>query len=45
MKDDYIRIRLSSLDKEKLRKLAEKNQMNMSEYIVEIIRRESEKKV
>lgn len=43
MKDEYIRIRLSSKDKELIRDRAEQEQMSMSEYIVNLVRRDAER--
>lgn len=43
MKDTYIRIRISERDKELIRKAAEELQMSMSEYLIYLVRRESEK--
>lgn len=40
-KSEYIRIRLSEIDKELIRAAAEKNQMSMSEYIVWLVRKDS----
>lgn len=39
MKDTYIRVRLSERDKTELQRQAEKQQMNMSEYIIYLIRK------
>lgn len=44
MKDTYIRIRLSERDKEIIKQDAEAQQMSMSEYIINLVRREHEKK-
>lgn len=43
MKNELLQIRISALDKQKLQELAEKNSMSMSEYVVFLIRHESEK--
>lgn len=43
MKDTYIRVRLSERDKELIRKAADEMQMSMSEYIIYLIRRESDR--
>lgn len=42
MKTEYIRIRISELDKEMIRKNSEKNQMSMSEYLINLARRDNE---
>lgn len=42
-KTTNIIIRVSEKDKEKVRALAERNQMSMSEYITYLIRREYDK--
>lgn len=39
MKDTYIRVRLSERDKVELQRQAEQHQMNMSEYIIYLIRK------
>lgn len=39
MKDTYIRVRLSERDKAELQRQAEQKQMNMSEYIIYLIRK------
>lgn len=39
MKDTYIRVRLSERDKAELQRQAEEKQMNMSEYIIYLIRK------
>lgn len=44
MKTDYIRIRVSELDKEMIKKNSEKNQMSMSEYLINLARRDNEAK-
>lgn len=43
MKDTYIRIRMSELDKRNLKEQADKRQMSMSEYILYLIRRDADK--
>lgn len=42
-KSAYLQIRISDADKEALKQLAESKQMTMSEMVVYLIRRESEK--
>lgn len=39
MKDTYIRVRLSDRDKQELQRQAEEHQMNMSEYVIYLIRK------
>lgn len=43
MKDKYIRVRLSEKDKEELQRQAEEKQMNISEYIIYLIRKNEAK--
>lgn len=38
MKDEYIRIRMSEQDKERIKKGAEREGMTMSEYILTLVR-------
>lgn len=44
MKEEIIRIRISSREKEIIRQAADENQMSMSEYILSIVRAEEIKK-
>lgn len=41
MKDDYIRIRLSSQDKELIKTQAEKAGLTMSEYLIRLVIKDS----
>jgi len=43
MKEDYIRVRISTEDKEKLKKLADDDTRNMSDWIINQIRTEYKK--
>lgn len=43
MKTNYIRIRVSELDKEMIKKNSEKKQMSMSEYLIYLARLDNEK--
>ncbi len=43
MKNNLVQLRISESDKKKLQELAQKNEMSMSEYIVNQIRLEAEK--
>ena len=43
MKNDYIRIRMTSQLKDQLRQLAESKNMTMSDLVIYLIRRETEK--
>ena len=43
MKNTYVQIRISDKDKESLKAQAEAMQMTMSEYIVYLIRKNSDK--
>lgn len=38
MKDEYIRIRMSEKDKERIKRGADREQMSMSEYILTLVR-------
>ena len=44
-KSTNLNIRISEVDKETLRKLAEKKQMSMAELVVYLIRREGEREL
>lgn len=43
MKDTYVRVRCSEADKERVRAGAEKRQMDMSEYILYLVRMDEER--